>query len=201
MQKRRLVHIAALAAVTLATCRVVAYADDTGVVKGSVIMPPGSGPATATVVYLEGQIGTVTPKSITVDQRDQTFVPHVVALVKGGSVDFVNSDPVLHNVYAASSAKRFDLGMYGRGEHRSVQFDKPGVVEVRCNVHPKMRAFIVVLDNQYFSITDDQGNFQITGVPAGRYKLHAWHEGFPVSETWANLEDTNIRNVEIHLQR
>ncbi len=201
MPNKRVPRIAVATVFTLVACTLSAYAGDTGVVKGTVTLPAGSGPATDTVVYLEGQLGTSTPKSVIMDQRDQTFAPHVVAILKGSSVDFVNSDPVLHNVYAASSAKRFDLGMYGRGEHRSVQFDKPGVVEIRCNVHPKMRAFIVVLDNKYFSTTDDQGNFQITDVPTGRYKLHAWHEGFPVSETWANLEDTNIRNIEIHLQK
>ncbi|MFI5396097.1 MAG: carboxypeptidase regulatory-like domain-containing protein [Candidatus Binatia bacterium] len=178
-----------------------AQAADTAIVKGRVVLPPDSGSPQDTIIYLEGHIGTPTPNTATLDQRDQTFVPHVLAVVQGGTVQFLNSDPLFHSVFAASSAKHFDLGMFGRGERRSVQFDKPGLVELRCNVHPSMRAYILVVENNYFTAPDKEGNFQIRAIPPGRYKLRAWHEGFPVAETWANLDDASLRTVELRLQK
>ncbi|HSQ05455.1 MAG TPA: hypothetical protein VLN59_15555 [Burkholderiales bacterium] len=191
--------MAAALVIALGTVRVMAA--DSGIVKGTALLPPGTNSAADTVIYLEGRIGTPSPKTVTIDQRDHTFLPHVVALARGGTVEFLNSDPVLHNVYSASAVQRFDLGMFGRGERRSVKFDTPGVVELRCNVHPDMRAYVLVLENNYFATADENGNFQISGVPAGRYKVRAWHEGLPVAETWANLDDASIRTVELRWQQ
>ena len=201
MQKMHLGCVSVVTALVIGLGNWGAKAADTGVVKGTVVLPPDVNSAADTVIYLEGRIGTPSPKTVTIDQREQTFRPHVVAVVQGGTVEFLNSDPVMHNVYSASAVQRFDLGMFGRGERRDVKFDTPGVVELRCNVHPKMRAYVLVLENDYFATADEQGNFQISGVPAGRYKLRAWHEGFPIAETWANLDEANIRTVELRLQK
>lgn len=201
MQKMHLGYISVAATLVIALGTGRAVAADTGVVKGTVLLPPGMNSAADTVIYLEGRIGTPTPKTVTIDQQNQTFRPHVVAVVQGGTVEFLNNDTVLHNVYSASAVQRFDLGMFGGGERRTVKFDTPGVVELRCNVHPKMRAYVLVLENNYFATADKSGNFQISGVPAGRYKLRAWHEGLPVAETWANLDDASIRTVELRFQQ
>jgi len=171
------------------------------VVKGTVRLPPGGDSPRETVVYLDGRIGVPTPAKVVIDQKETAFVPHVTGVVVGGTVEFLNSDAVLHNAFSTSAAKRFDLGMFGRGESRSVTFDTPGVIELRCNVHPKMRAFILVLDNNFFATPDEQGNFQISGIPAGRYKLRTWHDGLSPTETWVNLDEARIRTVDIRLQK
>jgi plastocyanin len=175
-------------------------ADDTRVVKGSVALPPGSYSLRDVVVSVDGVAGGGTRDAV-IDQKDETFVPRVVAITVGGSVEFLNSDPVMHNVFSMSSVKRFDLGMFGKGETRKVTFDKPGVAPLRCNVHPKMEAFVVVRDNGYFSLLDDRGEFQIGGLPAGRYKLVAWHPDLPPAETWVNVDEAKLVTVQLKLHK
>ncbi|MFQ5665610.1 MAG: plastocyanin/azurin family copper-binding protein [Candidatus Binatia bacterium] len=171
------------------------------IVKGTVVLPRDSGSVRNVVVYLEGAIGTPMPSTVVIDQKGLKFVPHVVAIVKGSTVKFLNSDPVFHNVYSSSATKRFDLGMFAQGESRNVTFDTPGVVELRCAVHPKMQGFVLVLENNYFTTPDERGDFQIGGVPRGRYKLRAWHEALPAVETWVNLEEAKLRDIELRFHR
>lgn len=116
------------------------------------------------------------------DQKDLRFVPHVLAIQVGTTVEFPNSDPVAHNVFSISKAKRFNLGLYRRGSVRHVKFDKPGVVELLCNVHMEMSAYIVVLKSPYFALTGTDGTFRISGVPPGRHQLRCWHERLPTQE-------------------
>ena len=172
-----------------------------GLVKGTVRLPSDSGSVRDTVIYLEGTIGKPTPSAALMDQKNLSFVPHVVPVVVGSSVKFLNSDSAFHSVYSTSTAKKFDLGMFRTGEFRSVEFDTPGVVEVLCNVHPKMQGFVVVVPNDYFTQPDAQGNYQIGGIPAGRYKLRAWHDGLQTAETWVNLEEAKIRDIDLQLKR
>jgi plastocyanin len=167
------------------------------IVKGTVTLPPDSGSVTNVVVYIEGTVGTPTASKATIDQKNMTFIPHVLPVVVGSTVEFQNNDDVMHNVFSNSPTQQFDLGMFGHGETRRVTVDKPGVVELRCNVHPTMHAYIVVLTNNYFATPDERGNYQITGLPAGRYKLRAWHESLPAIETWANLEDATLRAIDL----
>jgi plastocyanin len=178
-----------------------AAAQNDRIVKGTVTLPPDSGSPKDVVVYLEGTIGTPTPGKGSVDQRDMTFIPHVLPVALGSTVEILNTDDVLHNTFSNSAAKRFDVGMFKRGESRSVTFDKPGIVELRCNVHPKMHAFILVLENNYFATPDERGSYQISGIPAGRYKLRAWHESLPPIETWANLDDATLRSIDLKFTR
>jgi plastocyanin len=123
------------------------------------------------------------------DQRNLTFLPHVLPVPVGATVRFPNNDKVAHNVFSLSRTKQFNLGSYGPGEVPGVVFDRPGVVELRCDVHAEMLAYIVVMKNPYFAVTDDQGRFTIpdtryleshgiTGIPelpAGRYNLKSRH--------------------------
>jgi len=116
------------------------------------------------------------------DQKNLRFVPHVLAIQRGTTVEFPNNDPLSHNVFSISPAKRFNLGMYPQGESRSLKFDEAGVVEVLCNVHLEMSGFIVVLKNPYFAKTDAQGRFRISGIPAGKHRIRCWHESLPSEE-------------------
>ncbi|MFQ5649997.1 MAG: carboxypeptidase regulatory-like domain-containing protein [bacterium] len=110
------------------------------------------------------------------DQRDLTFVPHVLPIVVGTTVDFPNNDKVQHNVFSPSKTKKFDLGSYPPKEFKSVTFDRPGKVVVLCNVHPEMSAYIIVLNNPYFALTDEEGSFVISKIPPGKYRVSTWHK-------------------------
>jgi plastocyanin len=133
------------------------------------------------VVYLESApslaFPDVEPQRATLDQRNETFVPHVLAITVGTTVDFPNSDRVYHNVFSLSGPKRFDLGRYAAGRSRSVRFDRPGIVRVFCEIHSHMSAFILVFNHRYFAVTAADGRYQIGRVPPGRYTLVAWNEG------------------------
>jgi len=103
------------------------------------------------------------------------FRPLVLPILLGTTVDFPNSDPLFHNVFSLSEAKEFDLGKYPKGERRSVRFDQAGVVSVYCEIHSYMFASILVLQNPYFAVPDQNGNYEIDGVPAGTYSLSFWY--------------------------
>jgi plastocyanin len=111
------------------------------------------------------------------DQRNETFVPHLLAVTVGTTVDFPNDDRTYHNVFSLSKTKRFDLGRYAAGHSKSVLFDRPGVVRVFCEIHSHMNAFILVFTHRFFGVTDAEGRYQIDGVPPGTYTLVSWIEG------------------------
>jgi plastocyanin len=133
------------------------------------------------VVYLDSAPrGAFEPDAsarATMNQRDQTFVPHMLAITVGTTVEFPNADLTFHNVFSLSKTKTFDLGRYGRGLSKSVRFDRPGIVQVFCDIHSHMRAFILVFAHRYFAVTDATGRYRIADVPPGTYTLSAWHEG------------------------
>jgi plastocyanin len=143
--------------------------------------PRGTPDRRISVVYLEsaprGAFEVPPPGRAVLDQKDETFVPHVVAVTVGSTVEFPNSDRVYHNVFSLSKVRRFDLGRYPRGASRSVRFDEPGVVRVFCEIHSHMSAFILVFAHRYFATTDSEGRYRIEGVPSGRYTLAVWNEG------------------------
>jgi plastocyanin len=114
---------------------------------------------------------------VSLDQRRETFVPHVLAITAGTTVDFPNHDRTYHNVFSLSKAKRFDLGRYAAGTSKSVRFDRPGIVRVFCDIHSHMSASILVFGHRFFAVTDDQGRYEIDRVPPGTYVLSAWFEG------------------------
>ena len=132
------------------------------------------------VVYLESAPSLAFPDSepqrATMDQRNETFVPHVLAITVGTTVDFPNSDNTYHNVFSLRGP-RFDLGRYAAGRSKSVRFDRPGIVRVFCEIHSHMSAFILVFNHRYFSVTSADGRYQLGRVPPGRYTLVAWNEG------------------------
>lgn len=111
-----------------------------------------------------------------INQRDKRFLPHIVAIEAGSEVDFPNDDPFFHNVFSIYNGKRFDLGLYASGETRPVNFNRPGISYIFCNIHPKMSAVVVTLDTPYFAVSDKAGGFTINNVPADEYQLTVWHE-------------------------
>ena len=112
------------------------------------------------------------------DQRSETFEPHVLPIVAGTTVDFPNQDPIFHNVFSVSPVKRFDLGKYPRGHSKQVTFRKAGLVQVFCDIHPSMACFILVLPNRAFARPKDDGSFALPKLPAGTYTVKAWHPDF-----------------------
>jgi plastocyanin len=113
------------------------------------------------------------------DQRNEAFSPHVLAIVAGTTVDFPNNDKTYHNVFSLSSTKSFDLGRYAVGRSKSVKFDRPGIVRVFCDIHSHMSAFILVFAHRHFAVTDDEGRYRIDNVPPGTYTVMAWNEAAP----------------------
>ena len=116
---------------------------------------------------------------VKLDQRNEAFVPHVLAIVAGTTVDFPNNDQTYHNVFSLSPTKPFDLGRYAVGRSKSVRFDRPGIVRVFCEIHSHMSAFILVFAHRYFAVTDDEGRYRLDNVPPGTYTVVAWNESTP----------------------
>jgi plastocyanin len=124
---------------------------------------------------------------VVIDQKKMAFIPHVVAVQQGTTVDFLNSDPVGHNVYwpSISGNKKLthNLGTWPKGEKKPFQFNDVGVASLLCNVHPEMSGYVVVVPTPYFAITDKEGNFEIKNIPAGKYTLKTWSEdGKPTTQ-------------------
>jgi len=125
--------------------------------------------------------------SVVIDQRKMAFVPHLVAVQQGTTVEFLNSDPVGHNVYwpSISGNKKLahNLGTWPKGEKKPFQFNDLGVASLLCNVHPEMSGYVVVTPTPYFAVTDKDGNFEIKNIPAGKYTLKTWSEdGKPTTQ-------------------
>jgi len=124
------------------------------------------------------------------DQRNETFVPHVLAIVAGTTVDFPNSDHTYHNVFSLSKTKSFDLGRYAVGHSKSVRFDRPGIVRVFCDIHSHMSAFILVFAHRYFSVADLDGSYRLDNVPPGTYTVVAWNEAAALESRRVVVPDT-----------
>ena len=128
------------------------------------------------VVLLPGLSGTPAPlrAPAVMRQRDKAFLPRVVAVPTGSAVSFPNEDKIFHNVFSLSDAAKFDLGLYKSGTSKTVVFERPGVVQVYCNIHPEMVATIRVVDTPYYAVTDPSGAFRIGDVPPGTHPIVAW---------------------------
>jgi plastocyanin len=174
----RLVVVSVIAAATIGALAVSASrgrAADNGSVTGTVV---AKGLSTNADVVVRLEAPGLAPKPpatpVEMDQKGKTFVPHVLPLVQGATVKFLNSDPFAHNVFSPEG--RYDLGSWQQGQTMDRAFTKPGVYTQLCRIHPEMEAYVVVLDTPYFAKTDQTGAFQISNVPPGRYTLVAWSE-------------------------
>lgn len=132
------------------------------------------------VLYLERVEGDFPSPTepVIMDQKGLEFHPYILPITVGTTVDFLNSDDVLHNVFSPDvCATKFNMGTYPKGERRSHTFSEEGCFAVvLCNVHPEMEAWIIVLQNPYYAVADDSGQFRIKNVPPGIYTLVAWHK-------------------------
>ena len=153
------------------------------------------------VVYLEtaprGAFEERDAERAVMDQRNETFVPHVVAVMAGTVVDFPNSDKTFHNVFSLSKAKRFDLGRYAAGRSKSVRFDRPGVVRVFCDIHSHMNAFVLVFSHPFFDVTATDGRFRLDNVPAGSYTVVGWYEGEPRTSRTVTVAAGGVVDLEL----
>lgn len=154
------------------------------------------------IIYLQGdnlQPSSESPPAI-IDQRDEMFVPHILAVQQGTQVDFRNSDAIYHNVFSFSKTKRLDLGRYPKGRSRSVVFDRLGVVRVFCEIHSHMSAFVLVLPHSYFATTDATGNYRIPNVPPGRYDLVVWSDSFRTIRREVRLRSRGATEINFVLE-
>jgi plastocyanin len=110
------------------------------------------------------------------DQREERFVPHVLAIVAGTYVDFPNDDRTYHNVFSLSKGNEFNLGRYAAGHSKAWRFQSPGIVRVFCEIHSHMSGFILVFAHRYFAVTDDEGRYRLDAVPPGTYTVEVWNE-------------------------
>lgn len=135
------------------------------------------------VVYLEeaprGAFDELPGERARIDQINEQFVPRLLAITTGTTVDFPNNDRIYHNVFSLSKPRTFDLGRYAAGRSRAVRFDRPGIVRVFCDIHSHMSAWVLVFNHPFFAVTDDEGRYAIPGVPPGRYSVAVWHETLP----------------------
>ncbi len=158
-----------------------------------------------TIVYIEEISGNKYPapeEHGIVDQMNLIFVPHVIAVQKGTTVDFPNSDLVRHNVFSPPDCcNQFNLGTYDVGASKPVTFDKTCEVPLLCNVHAEMSGFVVVMDNPYFVVTSRDGSFTIDNVPPGTYKLKTWHEKLRSEEQEVTVEGGKTIEVNFMLKK
>lgn len=173
---------------------------DSGTVTGT-ITAKGLRTSADIVVSLKAPGLTLTPpaKAPEMDQKGMLFIPHVLPVVKGTTVKFLNSDPYAHNVFSPEG--KYNLGTWPTGETRDHKFDKPGVYTQLCRVHPEMEAFIVVLETPYFAVTNKTGQFTIKGVPPGKYTLVAWSEKLKSSEQAVTVESGKTATVDLTLSK
>jgi plastocyanin len=155
--------------------------------KVAFVSKRGQNPVAAeTLVWLEPASGRATPRragSFQMVTRGKALIPHILAIPVGSSVEFPNDDPISHNLFSLSSGNTFDLGLYRKGSGKSYRFEKPGLVNVYCNVHPNMSAVIHVMSSPYYAFADAGGVYAISDVPPGKYRLVAWNEQGGQSET------------------
>ncbi|HET6466533.1 MAG TPA: carboxypeptidase regulatory-like domain-containing protein [Nitrospiria bacterium] len=146
-----------------------------GTVTGTVQIP-GKTDLENILVYIEDVKGSfpVPKRRPEMNHVNLQFQPGRLAVMKGGTVDFPNSDPVLHSAFSISKSNPFELGIYGRGFEKFVHFQNPGLVEIFCHIHSHMHAFVMVVDNPFFGVTKKDGSFTIPDVPGGTYHVKAW---------------------------
>ena len=154
-----------------------------GEIKGKVTAQGLRSPASI-AVYIDAIPGkTFTPptQNQVIDQKKMTFIPHVLVALKGTTVDFLNSDPVGHNVYwpsvGGNKKLAHNMGTWPQGVKKSFTFDELGAASLLCNVHPEMSGYVVVVPTPYFATTDKDCEFEIKDVPPGKYTLKTWSEG------------------------
>jgi plastocyanin len=203
MKRMKLVPttLAPAALLALATASIAADGSITGTVKAT-----GLASNADAVVWVQQAAGTFKPPAqpVTLDQKKMQFVPHVLPVVLGTTVRFLNSDPTPHNVFSPDGEK-YNLGTWPQGQSKDRPFATcakfPCVYTQLCRVHPEMEGFVVVLPNTYFAVSDKQGYFEISGVPAGQYTVAVWHPKLKAQPKPATVEAGKPATVDFALAR
>jgi plastocyanin len=146
---------------------------DGGTISGKVQATPAKYLAD-TVVYLKNVPGTYAPRKVSMDQRGMKFIPHVLTITQGDTVDFLNNDHVAHNVYSPDG-EGYNLGTFKQNQDATYTYRKAGVYTQLCSIHPEMLAYVFVGQNPYASAVDASGHYAIRGVPPGTYQLAVWN--------------------------
>ena len=153
------------------------------------------------VVYVDAVPGkTFAPpkEHAKVNQLNLTFIPHVLPVLVGTTVDFENSDSVLHNVFSPDAcAEKFNLGTWPKGQSRSFTFKKDCVATLLCKVHPEMEAFVVAVPTPYFNVTKPDGAYRIPDVPDGSYTLKVWHPKLKGAQKTVKVAGATTADFEI----
>jgi plastocyanin len=196
--------------VTASLPRPAAAVDGVGSITGTVTIRGKVEPGVINaVVWVEGVPHDLIPKErwkvnqvAQMAQKDIAFVPHVLPVVVGTTVAFPNDDPIFHNVFSTSGVHKFDLGLYPQGTSRNTVFERPGIVQISCNVHPQMSAYVVVLDEPYFAVANARGNYRITGLPLGSYTVKVWHPDLgSISQPFTLRQDGQVLTVDFDLEK
>ena len=156
-----------------------------------------------TIAYIENVQNTFEPPKdhAIMDQKNMAFIPHVLPLLKGTTVDFLNSDIVQHNIYSPDAvADNMNLGTWLKGEVRSFTFNKLGVASMRCNAHVDMLAYVLVLQNPYFARVNNDGSFSITNLPEEKYTVKLWHERYKAEDRQVEAKANVSATVEFELK-
>jgi len=152
------------------------------------------------VVLLEGGSASPNPPvKATLDQRNERFEPEIVIVPTGSTVEFPNWDPIFHNVFSLSKTQPFDLGFYPKGQIRTVKFNHPGIVQVYCHIHASMYAAIIVTSTPWFSQPSADGSFSWNDVPAGHYRLSAWHKIAGLFRTEVDVPESGKTEVTLQV--
>ena len=201
--KQSTVLAASTPALVLASALLAAAADGsiTGTVKAT-----GLSTNADAVVWVQEAPGTAKPPAepVRMDQKQMQFIPHVLPVVSGTTVKFLNSDPTPHNVFSPDFEK-YNLGTWPTGQSKDYTFSKctkfPCAYTQLCRVHPEMEGFVVVLPNAYFTVSDKEGRFEIKGVPAGQYTVAVWHPKLKAQPKPATVEAGKPATVNFDLAR
>jgi len=158
------------------------------------------------VIYVDAISGKTFPapkNHAEIDQKNLVFHPHVLPILLGTTVDFLNSDDVLHNVFSPDKcAESFNLGTWPKGQIRSYTFKQPGCQAViLCNVHPEMSAYVVVLETPYYAVSAKDGSFEIKDVPAGKYTLKIWHEKLKGESVSVEVPEKGAATADFSIKR
>ncbi|MGA7723133.1 MAG: hypothetical protein WCA84_18345 [Ignavibacteriaceae bacterium] len=157
------------------------------------------------LIYLEHVNGSFHPsqKPAQMDQKKFMFIPDVLPVLAGTTVNFMNSDSVLHNVFTPTEcAGNFNLGTWPRGEFRSHTFNDTGcVVTILCDVHPNMQAWIIVLQNPYFVKANSSGDYEIKNIPKGTYNLKVWCPFYKTKSVRVVIKDSGTLQENFSLRK